>query len=104
MKNLQSMFYQFLIETIGSAPTDPDRINIALYHGSISGVKTDTGWKMEHGEDDINIFNSFDYAFLGDIHKTNQALDREGKVRYPGSTVQQNHGETNDKGFLFWDI
>ena len=27
-------------------PSDTNRINIALYHGSISGVKTDTGWKM----------------------------------------------------------
>tara|TARA_B100000131_G_scaffold148855_1_gene144559 strand:+ start:2186 stop:5341 length:3156 start_codon:yes stop_codon:yes gene_type:complete len=85
-------------------PSNPDRVNIALYHGSISGVTTDTGWKMENGEDDINIFNSFDYGFLGDIHKTNQTLDKAGKVRYPGSTVQQNHGETNDKGFLLWDI
>ena len=25
-------------------------------------------------------------------------------MRYAGSTVQQNHGETNDKGFLIWDI
>ena len=85
-------------------PTCDDRINIALYHGSISGVKTDTGWTMEHGEDDINIFNNFDYGFLGDIHKTNQTLDKAGKIRYPGSTVQQNHGESNDKGFLIWDI
>ena len=85
-------------------PTSSDRINIALYHGSVSGVKTDTGWTMEHGEDDINIFNNFDYGFLGDIHKTNQSVDKAGKVRYPGSTVQQNHGETNDKGFLLWDI
>ena len=85
-------------------PSSRERINIALYHGSISGVKTDTGWTMEHGEDDINIFNNFDYGFLGDIHKTNQTLDKKGKIRYPGSTVQQNHGETNDKGFLIWDI
>jgi DNA repair exonuclease SbcCD ATPase subunit len=97
------MFYQYLIEKIGKAP-DTSRINIALYHGSISGVKTDTGWTMEHGEDDINIFNNFDYGFLGDIHKTNQSVDKFGKIRYPGSTVQQNHGETNDKGFLLWDI
>jgi len=87
-----------------SKPTDPDKINIALYHGSISGVKTDAGWVMERGEHDINIFDKFDFAFLGDIHKTNQILDTEGKVRYPGSTIQQNHGETNDKGLLIWDI
>ena len=85
-------------------PSDSNRINIALYHGAVSGVKTDTGWKMESGEDDVNIFNSFDYGFLGDIHKTNQTLDKAGKIRYSGSTVQQNHGESNDKGFLVWDI
>ncbi len=85
-------------------PTNRDRVNIALYHGAVSGVKTDTGWTMESGEDDINIFNNFDYGFLGDIHKTNQLLDAEGRIRYSGSTVQQNHGETNDKGFLLWDI
>ena len=86
------------------SPSDRNRINIALYHGAVSGVKTDTGWTMENGEDDINIFNNFDYGFLGDIHKTNQSLNKEGRIRYCGSTVQQNHGETNDKGFLLWDI
>jgi len=85
-------------------PTDEDRINIALYHGSISGVKTDLGWTMEHGENDVSIFDKFDFAFLGDIHKTNQILDLEGRIRYPGSTIQQNHGESNDKGLLLWNI
>tara|TARA_B100000214_G_scaffold374933_1_gene359282 strand:- start:295 stop:3450 length:3156 start_codon:yes stop_codon:yes gene_type:complete len=85
-------------------PSNYDNINIALYHGSISGCSTDANWTMEHGENDISIFDNFDYAFLGDIHKTNQSLDKRGKIRYCGSTVQQNHGETNDKGFLIWDI
>lgn len=86
------------------APTDPTKVNIALYHGSISGVKTDTGYIMTHGEHPIEIFEGHDYAFLGDIHKTNQILDDEGRIRYCGSTVQQNHGESNDKGYLVWDI
>ena len=86
------------------APSDPERINIALYHGSVSGVKTDTGWVMTHGDHDIGVFAGHDYALLGDIHKTNQILDTDGRVRYCGSTVQQNHGETNDKGFLIWEI
>ena len=85
-------------------PSNADKINIALYHGAVGGVVTDTGWIMEHGDHDIAVFEDFDYAFLGDIHKTNQILDTEGRVRYPGSTVQQNHGETNDKGYLVWDI
>ena len=85
-------------------PSNFDEINIALYHGAISNSRTDLGWVMDHGEDELSIFEEFDFAFLGDIHKTNQSLDHEGRVRYCGSTVQQNHGETNDKGFLLWDI
>ena len=86
------------------SPSDNRKINIALYHGAISNSRTDLGWIMEHGEDNLSIFEEFDYAFLGDIHKTNQILDHDGKIRYAGSTVQQNHGETNDKGFLVWEI
>jgi DNA repair exonuclease SbcCD ATPase subunit/DNA repair exonuclease SbcCD nuclease subunit len=85
-------------------PTNQDWINIALYHGAIAGVSTDIGYTMEHSDHDLSIFSGFDYALLGDIHKTNQIVDTEGRVRYPGSTIQQNHGETDDKGFLIWEI
>ena len=85
-------------------PSDPNKINIALYHGSIAGVETDTGFVMTHGDHDSSIFGGHDYAMLGDIHKTNQIVDTEGRVRYCGSIVQQNHGESNDKGFLTWEI
>ena len=87
-----------------SVPSGDSKTNIALYHGAISNSRTDLGWIMDHGEDDLSIFSPFDFGFLGDIHKTNQILDHDGRVRYCGSTVQQNHGETNDKGFLLWDI
>ena len=84
-------------------PTDDSKINIALYHGSISNCKTDTNWTMAHGEDTISIFDDHDFAMLGDIHRR-QYLDEAGRVWYAGSTVQQNHGETNDKGILIWEI
>ena len=84
-------------------PTDKDKINIALYHGSISRCKTDTNWMMNFGEDEITIFDDFDFAMLGDIHRR-QFLDEAGRIWYAGSTVQQNHGETNDKGILIWEI
>ena len=84
-------------------PTRPNKINIALYHGSISNCQTDAGWTMEHGEDNIAIFEEFDFAMLGDIHKR-QFLDKEKRIYYCGSTIQQNHGETNDKGFSIWTI
>jgi len=84
-------------------PTDPDKINIALYHGAISNCQTDAGWTMEHGEDNLSIFEEFDFAMLGDIHKR-QFLDDDGRIYYAGSTVQQNHGESDDKGFSIWTI
>jgi len=86
-----------------SKPSDTDKINIALYHGSISNSKTDVGWVMAMGEDTMDIFDGFDFAMLGDIHRR-QILDKAGRIWYAGSTVQQNHGETNDKGILIWDI
>ena len=87
-----------------SDPSNPDQINIALYHGSVSGCRTDMGWKMDIGEHDISIFDKFDFAMLGDIHLTNQIMDKHGRIRYAGSTIQQNHGEGTSKGFLIWDI
>ena len=91
-------------ETNWTDPTDTDRINIALYHGAVNNSRTDLGWIMDHGDHDVSVFDKFDYALLGDIHKTNQCLNDTGTIRYCGSTIQQNHGETNDKGFLVWDI
>ena len=84
------------------APSNTSNINIALYHGAIDRSKTDLNWTLE-GDHDISIFDPFDFAFLGDIHKT-QILDHKGKIRYAGSTVQQNFGESLDKGYLLWDI
>ena len=81
-----------------------DRVNIALYHGAVVGSKTDTGWVMTHGDIDIDTLAKYDYGLLGDIHKTHQKIDDDGKCAYPGSLIQQNHGETPDKGFLLWEI
>ena len=85
-------------------PSNKDKVNIALYHGSVTGCRTDIGWTMEHGENDVSIFKNFDYSMLGDIHLENQILDSEGHVRYAGSTIQQNFGESTRKGLLLWDI
>jgi len=84
-------------------PTNPDKINIAAYHGSIYECKTDIGWVMKDTDHKINIFDDYDYAFLGDIHKP-QVLNEAGTVAYAGSTIQQNFGEDVDKGILLWNI
>ena len=58
----------------------------------------DGRWILESTH--ISIFDKFDYAMLGDIHLTNQIMDKAGRIRYAGSTIQQNHGEGTCKGFL----
>tara|TARA_R100000664_G_C2760152_1_gene150931 strand:- start:7527 stop:10664 length:3138 start_codon:yes stop_codon:yes gene_type:complete len=77
-------------------------INIALYHGGVWGSKTDIDWEIE-GEVDLEFFLNYDFALLGDIHKT-QFLNDKKTVAYCGSSIQQNYGEDPGKGFLFWDI
>ena len=85
-------------------PSNDKSINIALYHGAIMGSELNSKYSMDHGEDDIAIFKSFDYAMLGDIHRT-QYLDHEQRVWYAGSTVQQNFGESfENHGYVIWDI
>ena len=44
---------------------------------------------------------------LGDIHgRQPLVLDANGKVKvaYSGSLIQQNFGESTEKGFLLWDL
>ena len=86
-----------------SKPSDSRAVNIALYHGAVQGSQVGSGFSLDHGEDSLEIFSDFDYAMLGDIHRT-QFLDRKQKVWYAGSTVQQNFGESRLKGYLIWNI
>jgi DNA repair exonuclease SbcCD ATPase subunit/predicted phosphodiesterase len=80
----------------------PGKINIALFHGVANGVSTDDEWVIE-SDIDYNFFNKYDFAFLGDIHKR-QYIDPNRRFLYPGSVIQQNHGETPNKGFTVWNI
>jgi DNA repair exonuclease SbcCD ATPase subunit/DNA repair exonuclease SbcCD nuclease subunit len=84
-------------------PTDPKRVNIALYHGGVKGCKTDLGWTLERGAE-LAAFVGCDYGFLGDLHTCNQFADEQGRFRYAGSMIQQSFAEDVTKGFLVWDI
>lgn len=86
-------------------------VNIALFHGSVTGSETDTNWRMDEGETEITNFTDYDFALLGDIHKhqwISKRVDKDGNTKawmaYPGSLIQQNFGESETKGFLVWDI
>jgi DNA repair exonuclease SbcCD ATPase subunit len=82
-------------------PVEGD-INIALFHGAVWGSKTDIDWEIE-GDVTVDLFETFDFALLGDIHKR-QFLNTKKTIAYCGSSIQQNYGEDAGKGFLLWDI
>jgi DNA repair exonuclease SbcCD nuclease subunit/ABC-type molybdenum transport system ATPase subunit/photorepair protein PhrA len=85
------------------SPSDSSKVNIALFHGGIESIETDSGFSLKGGEP-LSIFEGCDFGFLGDIHKTFQSVDKSGRFIYAGSAIQQNFSETNDKGVLIWDI
>ena len=66
---------------------------IAMYHGTIANSKVDSGLNIAHGLD-WDIFAGHDLVLLGDIHKRQVLCDSNPLIFYPGSTVQQNFGES----------
>jgi len=82
---------------------DPDKIYVAMFHGPIGGSKTDTDYMFSDTSTSIRTFANFDFGMFGDIHKS-QTLNKKKTIAYCGSLIQQNYGESINKGFLFWDI
>ena len=79
---------------------------IALFHGPLDTSTTDIGYVVSSRHFKPEIFDGFDLALLGDIHKRQEIMSEAGcKIVYAGSLVQQNFGESLDKhGFLVWDM
>jgi DNA repair exonuclease SbcCD ATPase subunit/DNA repair exonuclease SbcCD nuclease subunit len=77
---------------------------IALHHGAVNTAKTDIGYQISNEHVTTELFEGHDITLLGDIHKPAQFLNNEKTIAYPGSLIQQNHGEALDHGILVWDI
>jgi len=82
------------------------KTKIALFHGPVDNSITDVGYVVSSRHFTTDIFDGYDLALLGDIHKRQEMISPKGcKVVYAGSLVQQNFGETLDKhGLLVWDM
>ena len=87
---------------INASDIDAD-YKICMYHGAVQSALTEVGFKLEGGKITPNHFNGFDITLLGDIHKL-QYLNEEKTIAYPGSLIQQNHGEGLDHGILVWNL
>lgn len=72
----------------------PGDINIACYHGPVWGAKTETDWAIEEGLK-IDDFRAYDFALLGDIHKTQfldyriveMEIDEADLAKYPDAEI-----------------
>jgi DNA repair exonuclease SbcCD nuclease subunit len=72
----------------------PGKVNIACYHGPVWGAVTETDWLIEEGLT-VDFFKKFDFALLGDIHKTQYlgardvelVIDKCDLSKYPGAEV-----------------
>lgn len=80
-----------------------NKINIGLYHGMINGCILQNGQTVECPYELNKFLNITDYLMCGDIH-AQQYLNPEKTAAYPGSLLQQNYGESLEKGYLLWNI
>ena len=81
----------------------PGETKIALYHGPVIGAATDYGFDKFPNAVPIEIFDGYDMVLLGDIHRY-QFLNSDKTIAYPGSLIQQDHGEELCHGMLVWDV
>lgn len=55
-----------------SKPTDPSKVNIALFHGSIAGATINGTFKLQHGDIEVETLTGNDFVLMGDIHEHQQ--------------------------------
>jgi DNA repair exonuclease SbcCD ATPase subunit/DNA repair exonuclease SbcCD nuclease subunit len=77
------------------------KVNIAVAHGMVKGSVSENGYTFPDGEYDLDDFAGFDITMLGDIHRMQELGSPH--IAYSGSLIQQNFGESLEKGYLMWD-
>lgn len=73
---------------------------ILLYHGMVNGARFGD-FNVSGERIFVDRLRRTRAAMLGDIH-AHQVI--EERAAYAGSMIQQNFGETNDKGYLVWEL
>lgn len=80
---------------------------VGLFHGSIHMAITDMGYYVSNSLIKPEFFEDHDLVLVGDIHK-HQVLETpksKTKIVYPGSLIQQNHGEELfGHGYVMWNL
>jgi len=106
-KNLTWVIYSIL-DHKDNWPLGKDVVGentICCFHGPVNKAQTDVGYTVASNSFSVDMFDGFDMAMLGDIHKRQDFGEHYRWVAYAGSMVQQNHGELLEKhGYLLWDV
>lgn len=86
-------------------PQDVESSNkkVVLYHGPVDRSGNDMGYEISNPSVTPDMFRGAYAGLLGDIHRY-QYLNTAHTVCYPGSLVQQNHGESLKHGFVVWNF
>lgn len=92
------------IDAIKMEHKDDNFTYVALFHGVIKNAKTDVGYSFTNGYEGSH-FEGIDFGLLGHVHKR-QCMKFDGApFVYPGSLIQQDHGENvSGHGFVVWDV
>jgi DNA repair exonuclease SbcCD nuclease subunit len=78
---------------------------IGLFHGPISGLKTDLGFEFGEEAYEIEKFDGLETVLCGDIHKRAEFQIKGGKGYMIGSPIQQNIGESVGRhGYGIYDV
>lgn len=82
---------------------DESKIYIDLFHDPVNGCSTDAGKIFQDSK--LRSIKDFkgNLTLLGDIHK-HQALDKNKRIVYSSSLIQQNFGEDFNHGGVLWNI
>ena len=97
-------------ELISLTKKEKGKKYIALYHGPILGAIMDNGWEAK-GDELIkpSVFNNFSAVLMGDFHEYQVVQEYDENKQKPamvfaGSLIQQNFGESLEKGYVLWDL
>ena len=78
---------------------------IGLFHGPITGLKTDLGFEFGEEAYEIEKFDGLETVLCGDIHKRAEFSIKNGKGYMIGSTIQNNIGESIGRhGYGVYDV
>ena len=85
-----------------------EKLNFIISHISVLDAELANSEKIQEGEILLNIkdldLKEINGVFLGHIHKNNQQIFNETRIRYAGSHYRITYAERGQPGFYWWEF